>query len=577
MNHTPPSSERAAPAEAPTNSAPAAAPAPARTLALLLPMIAAALVAVMPALFGPPLERHEIFVAQTAREMVQRGDWVLPTFNAAARLNKPPLMYWVVALPAAAADSLAAVPPWLARLPSAGAGVALVALTVVLGAIVYGRGVGCAAGLIAAGTAGFFEFSGNARPEMLYASCCALLMTGLAGAWFSPDGSRKQLAWATAAWFGAALAILAKGPHVPALIIAGAVLHAILAGRARPPARVFKPLMGLAIVLALALPWVIMVVARRPDATAIWTQQLFEGRPADPEQGVWNWLSPYYLYGFPQLLLPWGVLLPFALAVSWVKAPGDFKRGRILFWAIVATVLVMGLSNHRRDYYLLPLLAPAAVLTARAALDLLSKALASRRPRALLAWAGPVLFIAAAVGASAVAAAGADSLHLHLAWALGVAAMAALAVVWVRLFSSSSPAPLRLLVAGALLPVAFLTVVGGSSVLWSADRYVRWKFVEQVAAIVGPSAELSVYDADPDEFAYRLGRPVRVLPSAVALAEPGSDEGSWVVVSAEGLSVLDRRMDVRIEAREGSEDAEDERFLVRCEPAPAATPVSESK
>ena len=36
-----------------------------------------------------PLDSHEIFVAQTTREMSQRGDWVVPYFNGEPRLNPP--------------------------------------------------------------------------------------------------------------------------------------------------------------------------------------------------------------------------------------------------------------------------------------------------------------------------------------------------------------------------------------------------------------------------------------------------------------------------------------------------------
>jgi 4-amino-4-deoxy-L-arabinose transferase-like glycosyltransferase len=38
-----------------------------------------------------PLESHEIYVAQTAREMAARGDWLVPHFNGQPRLQKPPL------------------------------------------------------------------------------------------------------------------------------------------------------------------------------------------------------------------------------------------------------------------------------------------------------------------------------------------------------------------------------------------------------------------------------------------------------------------------------------------------------
>ena len=41
-------------------------------------------------------DSNEAFYAQTPREMLQRGDWLIPYFNGRPRLNKPPLAYWVV-------------------------------------------------------------------------------------------------------------------------------------------------------------------------------------------------------------------------------------------------------------------------------------------------------------------------------------------------------------------------------------------------------------------------------------------------------------------------------------------------
>ena len=42
-----------------------------------------------------PIESHESYVLQTAREMGMNNDWVLPDFSGEPRLNKPPLNYWL--------------------------------------------------------------------------------------------------------------------------------------------------------------------------------------------------------------------------------------------------------------------------------------------------------------------------------------------------------------------------------------------------------------------------------------------------------------------------------------------------
>ena len=42
-------------------------------------------------------DANEAFYVETPRQMVERGDYLNPSFNGRPRLNKPPLSYWIVA------------------------------------------------------------------------------------------------------------------------------------------------------------------------------------------------------------------------------------------------------------------------------------------------------------------------------------------------------------------------------------------------------------------------------------------------------------------------------------------------
>src|SRR4051812_50106334 len=42
-------------------------------------------------------DANEAFYVETPREMLERGDFISPTFNYLPRLNKPVLSYWIVA------------------------------------------------------------------------------------------------------------------------------------------------------------------------------------------------------------------------------------------------------------------------------------------------------------------------------------------------------------------------------------------------------------------------------------------------------------------------------------------------
>jgi len=99
--------------------------------------------------------------AQTAREMGERGDWIIPYYREDQRLNKAPLTYWLIAT----SHAVLGVNETAARLPSA--------LLAILGAAALG-----------------FAFSARGRPtEGLVAG--AALLTGpqwlLTGRFATPD------------------------------------------------------------------------------------------------------------------------------------------------------------------------------------------------------------------------------------------------------------------------------------------------------------------------------------------------------------------------------------------------------
>ena len=42
-------------------------------------------------------DANEAFYVETPRQMIERGDYITPTFNDEPRFNKPVLSYWIVA------------------------------------------------------------------------------------------------------------------------------------------------------------------------------------------------------------------------------------------------------------------------------------------------------------------------------------------------------------------------------------------------------------------------------------------------------------------------------------------------
>ena len=124
---------------------PRALPPPPTRHALLVILIAlAALLHVVTVGTGDLYSETEGQYAGAAREMVASHNWLLPTNNGIPRLQKPPLLYWVII----ASYKILGVNEAAARLPVALAVVATVALIFLIGEKLSDYWRGFIAGLI---------------------------------------------------------------------------------------------------------------------------------------------------------------------------------------------------------------------------------------------------------------------------------------------------------------------------------------------------------------------------------------------------------------------------------------------
>lgn len=464
-------------------------------------VLAGLIVALSGILTDRPMDTHEIFAAQTAREMIASGDWVRPSFNDKPRLNKPPLQYWLIGGMALATGNGDDMPPWVARSASLLAGLALIVVTVRLGTAVFDRRAGLLGAALLIASIAFFEYTNSARAEMLYALTCAGMLACLVRAHDAVDGSGSQRLWAAGAWAWIGVSVLAKGPHVPLLLVAGFALA--MAVGLREPRRILKvvrPFTGVVVATAICAPWIIAMIVANKSMLAHWGQQLFSDRPPDEKLGVWNYLSPFYFYMFPAMLLPVSVFLPFGLAVSFQKHHPELRRGLLLFGPALLTLVVMGFFTHRRDYYLLGLCAPVCVLCARGVRDFLEGL--SQRTR------------------------------------------------WWRFHPDVAVAGL------AVVCMVSLAIAGRSRTIWGESRWQKAAFASQIVKRVGPAA-VTFYKADSDAFVYLLSRPIRGIRQPEALVEAANDGPDWVVMPEKQLAALPEELEAEPAARMDTSGTDD--------------------
>src|SRR5215471_9683994 len=112
--------------------------------------------------------------AECAREMLERGDWVVPRFNYELRTDKPVLIYWLMM----GSYSLFGVNEFAARFPSALLAAGTCLLTYGIGRSLFRTAVGMWAGLILATTLMFTVAGRASTPDstLIFFTTLAMLL-----------------------------------------------------------------------------------------------------------------------------------------------------------------------------------------------------------------------------------------------------------------------------------------------------------------------------------------------------------------------------------------------------------------
>ncbi|MFI5362641.1 MAG: glycosyltransferase family 39 protein [Elusimicrobiota bacterium] len=353
-------------------------------------LLALALAVPVLGLTSPLLEVDDARFAQVPAEMAASGDWILPTLDGTAYVEKPPLWYWA----ASASYKVFGVSEAAARLAMLAFALLGAAGAWWLGSWLYAADVGMTAAAATA-TASLWIFLTHNMTTDMPVSVCLLWTTALAlRALLRPDDAR----WAApAAWAAAALAFLSKGlisVLLPGLWVVGL---SILYPKLRRGARALISPLGVALACAVAAPWFLAMQRRRPDFFHVFfVEQHFQRYlTAKYNRGAPWW---FYLAVLPAGLLPWTG--PF-LAGLWrsVRRPFDADvRGPALAAWVLGVAAFFSTSHSKLATYVLPAF-PHACLLAAAALDEGLPAWAARLQRAL----GALLLAVAAAAALALA------------------------------------------------------------------------------------------------------------------------------------------------------------------------------
>ena len=299
--------------------------------------------------------------AIVARQMLKSGNWLYLNIKGAHNTEKPVMCYWFYSI----CGMLFGVNEFSVRLPSVLAAFATVLMTCSLGIRIYGRRSGFLAGYVLASMAGFINLGRLARIDMVlcafYTASMYLLYTG----YFEKMKANWRL---YLFYLILALSVMVKGP-VSVALVGLTVIVLVIKERNWKILWELKPVSGLLIGLAVNAPWYTYEIVRTQGEFA---NDFFLNQNISRFTGIdmsyCGGKRRSFFHYFPILFaftLPWSLFVPFGFISFYRKLlklrPATYY---LLIWFAVV-FLFFSAAAIKRGNYLLPLLAPAAILTGR--------------------------------------------------------------------------------------------------------------------------------------------------------------------------------------------------------------------
>lgn len=308
----------------------------------------------------PLISPDEGRYAEVAREMLYTHNYITPTLNGVVFLDKPPLYFWISAF----IMHLGGVHEWSARFVSTLFGFFGLVGIYLTGYALYGRRTGLIAAAILISMPLYFLSAHFANCDLLVAVCITLSLFGALIAIVYPESRYRRL-YVYFAYICCGLAILAKGLMgiiLPAFIIGLFILFC----KQWSLIKRMHLLSGLCIVLAITLPWFILVSRENNSFLYYFFYVQHFQRFVSQDFNDQHWFG-FYLPIVVMGAWPWCLYLYDGIRNAYNKVL-DKQESQIDYFLIIwvlATLVFFSIPASKSVGYILPVFPPLALLIAR--------------------------------------------------------------------------------------------------------------------------------------------------------------------------------------------------------------------
>jgi hypothetical protein len=299
-------------------------------------------------LFEPDEGRY----AEIPREMMVRGEWIIPYLQGEPYLDKPPLMYWLVGI----SYRFLGAQNWSARLIPALAIHACILLSYLFGRRILSERGAFWGALLLAVAPGFVTIGRLLVLDGLLAFCITL---SLLAAFEAIRRERLRLGWWLVSAAACGLGILTKGPVALLLVLPPLWLFRRFAGKTC----IIKPsqaLVYLGVALGLSLPWYIAICVRLPHFAYhfLWEHNVVRFlAPFDHLRPIWFY-GPVLIGGLIPAVF---FLIPFLRFLCSGRVEAGKRRPAELGFVLLAgcwCVAFFSLSGCKLPTYIMPAFPP---------------------------------------------------------------------------------------------------------------------------------------------------------------------------------------------------------------------------